>query len=135
MQNEEVWIKQKREWFTEQTLKDETWVNYLHVRIERFGRTINTPRSLRMILKKLEGYQAQGWSVERLVDNAAEVGWRTVWTPKGEAAPNPHLNAPPLIQKAMAPAVHRIPVETDEEHAQKVNRNRAVISKLRELVS
>ena len=117
-----------------ETLKQETWEDFLANRAEIFGKKINTQTSLDRIRKKLEAWEAEGWNVNEIVEKSIENGWRGVFRPKGDA-PNPHLSAPPLIRKAMETAVHKLPPrETDEEHALKVNRNRAKVNALKELV-
>ena len=56
---------------------------WLEERAIKFGKKINTERSVKAARKKLEGWHNTGHNTDAIIEHAIEMGWRGLFLPKG----------------------------------------------------
>jgi hypothetical protein len=66
---------------------------WLEERAIKFGKKINTERSVKAARKKLEGWYNQGHNCDAIIEHAIEMGWRGLFLPTGFTPSQERLRA------------------------------------------
>ena len=75
-------------------MSEELFNEFLSNRAEMFGKKINTKRSVKSLVKKLEGWRVMGYNTDAILQHAIDVGWRGLFLPQGMEPKQSHLKAP-----------------------------------------
>lgn len=97
--------------------EEELFQDWLSERAEKFGKKINTERSVKMARNKLEEWGNIGYDCNAIIRHAIEVGWRGLWIPAGMVPKQKHLR-PEGALKDLAKSVGK-PIPKPETQAEK----------------
>ena len=115
-------------WLNQQLFND-----FLAMRIEAKQVKINTERSIKMLLNKLENWHNIGYDTDVILRTCTEKQYRGLWLPPGLEPKQKHLRAAAPVRQAMEPLLNKIklpPPPSDADKQRRADEARAEAKRL-----
>lgn len=108
---------------------EELFQDWLADRAEKFGKKINTERSVQMARNKLDEWGKIGYSCDAIITHAIEVGWRGLYLPTGMEPRQKHLRPQGELRDMAKAAYNKMPKGPSRAERQQEADNRRNIAR------